>query len=171
MCVCVCVHMHVLCCVQLFVTPWFVAHQAPLSMKFSRQEYWSGLPFSSPGHLPDPGIEPMSLASPALAGGFFATSATWEVLMKPGILLVVCIDLRTWIFHNVWLVWFLSCWFNILSYWRPVTQSVISLKSSINHLFPFLFVLSEHPWEYIISGQHFRGEFYLKLTVQSYYQK
>ena len=109
MCVCVCVHMHVLCCVQLFVTPWFVAHQAPLSMKFSRQEYWSGLPFSSPGHLPDPGIEPMSLASPALAGGFFATSATWEVLMKPGILLVVCIDLRTWIFHNVWLVWFLSC--------------------------------------------------------------
>ena len=46
--------------VQLFVTPWIVAHQAPLSMGFSRQEYWSGLPFPSPGDLPDPGIEPGS---------------------------------------------------------------------------------------------------------------
>ena len=44
--------------VRLFVTPWTVAHQAPLSMRFSRQEYWTGLPFSSPGDLPDPGIEP-----------------------------------------------------------------------------------------------------------------
>ena len=50
-------------CVQLFVTPWTVAHQAPLSMGFSRQEYWSGLPFPSPGNLPDPGIKP---GSPAL---------------------------------------------------------------------------------------------------------
>ena len=53
--------------VWLFVTPWTVACQAPLSTGFSRQEYWSGLPFSStPGDLPDPGIEPVSLASPAL---------------------------------------------------------------------------------------------------------
>ena len=44
--------------VRLFVTPWTVAYQAPLSMGFSRQEYWSGLPFPSPGDLPDPGIEP-----------------------------------------------------------------------------------------------------------------
>ena len=50
--------------------PWPVAHQAPLSMGFSREEYWSGLPFPSPGDLPKPGIEPMS---PALAGGFFTT--------------------------------------------------------------------------------------------------
>ena len=49
---------------------WMVAHQAPLSMEFSRHVSWSGLPFPSPGDLPDPGIEPMSLASPALAGGF-----------------------------------------------------------------------------------------------------
>ena len=48
--------------VQLFATPWTVAHQAPLSMGFSRQEYWSGLPFPSPGDLPDPGIEPRSPA-------------------------------------------------------------------------------------------------------------
>ena len=46
--------------VRLFSTPWTVAHQAPLSMGFSRQEYWSGLPFPSPGDLPDPGIEPRS---------------------------------------------------------------------------------------------------------------
>ena len=49
--------------VQLFATPWTVAYQAPLSMEFSRQEYWSGLSFPSPGDLPDPGIEP---GSPAL---------------------------------------------------------------------------------------------------------
>ena len=52
--------------VQLFVTPWTVAHQAPLSMGFSRQEYWSGLPCPPPGDLPSPGIKPMSPASPAL---------------------------------------------------------------------------------------------------------
>ena len=55
-----------------------VACQAPLSMGFSRQERWSELPCSPPGHLPDLGIEPKSLLSPALAGGFFTTSATWE---------------------------------------------------------------------------------------------
>ena len=48
--------------VRLFVTPWTVAYQAPPSMGFSRQEYWSGLPFPSPGDLPDPGIEPRSPA-------------------------------------------------------------------------------------------------------------
>ena len=48
--------------VQHFVTPWTVAHQAPPSMGFSRQEYWNGLPFPSPGHLPDPGIKPRSSA-------------------------------------------------------------------------------------------------------------
>ena len=57
---------------------WTVAHQAPLSTGFSRQEYWSGLLCPSPGDLPNPGIEPISLTSPALAGGFFTTSATWE---------------------------------------------------------------------------------------------
>ena len=51
--------------------PWTVAHQAPLSVGFPRQEYWRGLLLPTPGDLPDPGIEPMSLVSPALAGGFF----------------------------------------------------------------------------------------------------
>ena len=50
---------------RLFVTPWTVAHQAPLSMRFSRQEYWTGLPFPSPGDLPKPGIKPRSPASQA----------------------------------------------------------------------------------------------------------
>ena len=59
--------------VRLLETARTVAHQAPLFMEFSRQEYWSGLPFSSPGDLPDPGIEPVS---PELAGRFF----TWEAL-------------------------------------------------------------------------------------------
>ena len=54
-------------------------------MAFSRQEYWSGLPCPPlPGDFPDPGIEPMSLASPGLAGGFFTTSATWEAKESPG---------------------------------------------------------------------------------------
>ena len=57
--------------VQLFETPWTVAHQTPLSIEFSRQEYWSRLSFLSPEDLPDPRIEPLSLASPALAGRYF----------------------------------------------------------------------------------------------------
>ena len=57
-------------CVPLFVNPWTIARQLPLSMEFSRQEYWSGLPFPTPGDLPDPRIKP---TSPALAGRFFTT--------------------------------------------------------------------------------------------------
>jgi len=65
-------------CVQLFATLCTVAHQTPLSIGLPRQEYWSRLPCHPPGDLPDPGIEFASLISPALAGGFFTTSATWE---------------------------------------------------------------------------------------------
>ena len=64
--------------VQLFAIPQTVAHQAPLFIEFCRQEYWSELPCPPPGDLPNPGIEPVSLTQPALAGGFFTTSATWE---------------------------------------------------------------------------------------------
>ena len=60
------------------MTPWTVALQAPLSMGFSRQEYWSGLPCPPPGDLPNPGVKPTSLMSPALEGRFFTSSATWE---------------------------------------------------------------------------------------------
>ena len=64
--------------VQLFATPWTVTCQAPLSMRFSRQEYWCALPFHTLRDLPDSGNKPTFLASPALAGGFFTTDATWE---------------------------------------------------------------------------------------------
>ena len=74
----VCVLSH-FCCVQLCAVIWTVSHQAPLSMGFSRQEYWSGFSCPPPGDLPDSGVEPESLTSPALAGLFFTTSASWEV--------------------------------------------------------------------------------------------
>ena len=62
----------------LFATSWTVAHQAPPSMGFSRQEYWNGLPCPPPGNLPDPGLKSMSFKHSALAGGFFTSSATQE---------------------------------------------------------------------------------------------
>ena len=64
--------------IQLFVTPWTVACQAPLSMEFSRQEHWSRLPVPSPGNLPDPGVEPVFLTSPEMAGKFFTNDITRE---------------------------------------------------------------------------------------------
>ena len=64
--------------VQFFVTLMTVDCQAPLSVGFSRQGYWSGLPCPPPGDLPNPETEPMSLTPPAMAGGFFTTSAIWE---------------------------------------------------------------------------------------------
>ena len=65
-----CMHACMLSCIQLFVTPWTVACQDPMSMRFPRQEYWSGLQFPLPGDLPDPGIEPASPVSPALQADF-----------------------------------------------------------------------------------------------------
>ena len=66
-------------CVQLFATLWTVGHQAPLSLGFSRQEYWSALLCPPPGDLPNKGIEPVSLMSPALVSRFLTISDTWEV--------------------------------------------------------------------------------------------
>ena len=87
--VCVCIYIYIymlhakwmlscFSCVRLFATLWTVACQAPRSMRFSRQEYWSGLACLPPGDLPNPGIKLASLTSPALAAGFFTTRATWE---------------------------------------------------------------------------------------------
>ena len=96
-CVCVCVRTRACVCaqslsrVQLFATLWTLACQSPLSMEFSRQEYWSGLPFPPPGDLPDPGTEPMSLASPALAGGFFTT-------VSPGKPVCVCVCVCVYVY-------------------------------------------------------------------------
>ena len=101
-------------------TPGTVVCQAPLSMEFSRQEYWSGLPFSTPGDLRDPGIEPKSLVSPALAGRFFTTLPPGKPVFKvieiklfipPSCYLLICatsIDRPLFIFTTVYWV------FNIL---------------------------------------------------------
>ena len=69
--------------VQLFLTPWTMACQAPLSMEFSRQEYWSRLPFLPPEDLPNLGIKPASPEFPALAGRFFIISTIWEAQSDP----------------------------------------------------------------------------------------
>ena len=72
------------------MTPWTVAGQAPLSMGFSRPEYWSGWPCPLPGDLPDPGVEPVSPASPALAGGFFTTEPPGKTYIRH-ICVCVCV--------------------------------------------------------------------------------
>ena len=86
---------YVLRCVLLFATSWTVAHQAPPSMGFSRQEYWSGLPCPPPGDLPDPGIKPVS---PALVGGFYTTAPPGKMAYSPLKNLSICFHLQTSLF-------------------------------------------------------------------------
>ena len=80
-CVRVCANAQLPSHAQLFATPWTVACQTPLSMGFSRQEYWRGLLFPPPGHLPNAGIEPVS---PALAGRFFTTESPGKTSFTDG---------------------------------------------------------------------------------------
>ena len=77
-------HMCVVSGLQLFATPWTVAHQTLLSLEFSQQEYWMELPFPSPGDLPDPGIKPEFPPAPVLSGEFFTTepSGKWLNMTK-----------------------------------------------------------------------------------------
>ena len=103
-CVCVCACLlSRFSCVWLFSTLWTLAFQAPSSMGFSRQEYWSGWPCPPPGDLPDPGIEPRSLLSPAvtLAGRFFTTSATWEAPYISVYILYIIYICITCIIYNI----------------------------------------------------------------------
>ena len=97
--------------VQLFATLWTVAQQAPLSMGFSRQEYWSGLPFPPPGDLPNPGIKPMSLAYPALTSRFF-TISTMVAMEAPSMYRVV------YSLTNI--------------YWGPTLQVTMEDKDTMN---------------------------------------
>ena len=102
--------------VWLFSTLWTVACQAPLSMGFSRQECWSELPCPSPGDLRQSGIEPTSLMSPAQAGGFFTTSATWEApaphsLLTSEISHAQQVAFSGGFIHDAWM-------------WAPATSSV-----------------------------------------------
>ena len=105
MCVCVCVCACALSVVWYFVTPWAVDCQTPLSMEFSRQEYWNGWPFPSPGDLPNPGIKPVSLVSPALAGKFSTSWATG----KPRDQALVTLKYVSTIWSNCFQI-FLWCW-------------------------------------------------------------
>ena len=96
--------MRILCtCVQLFEAPWTVARQTPLSIEFSKQEYWSGLSCPPPGDGLDPGIEPTSLVSPVLAGRFFTASAIWVALVLKYCLYSVQLD-KDPSFVTVWLI-------------------------------------------------------------------
>ena len=89
---CMCVHvLSQFSHVQLFATLWTVGHQGPLSMEFSRPVFWSGLPCPPPGDLPDPGIKPESLMSPALAGGFFTTKCHLRRPCSSILYVIVCI--------------------------------------------------------------------------------
>ena len=84
-CVCVCVRARMCSVMSDSATSWSVAHQVPLSVEFSRQEYWSGLPFPPTEDLFDPGVEPMSPESPALVGGFFTAAPPGKLLLSPEI--------------------------------------------------------------------------------------
>ena len=88
-CVCVCV------CIHPFMTPWTVVHQDPLSMGFSRQKYWSGLPFHPPGDLPNPGTEPTCLTSPALACRFFTTEPPGKFYKYIYLYIYMYVEIRT----------------------------------------------------------------------------
>ena len=102
------------------MTRWTVVSQAPLSMGFPRQEYWSGLPFPFPGNLPDSGIEPTSSASPALAGRFFTTVPPGKPLLSL---------LRSHVFIFVFIFINLGCELR-----KIVSSSVFLLSYSFNHL-------------------------------------
>ena len=102
-------HIHVCSIVsQLFVTPWTIAHQTHLSMEFSRQEYWSGMPFLPPD-LPNPGIKP---ASPALVGGFFTTEPPLKPHRRRGcripklLLILIEFGAKQDFTQTIWVLWF-----------------------------------------------------------------
>ena len=113
-------------CVWLCAASLTVAYQAPLSVGFSRQNYCSGLPFPSPGDLSDAGTEPVSLMSPALAGRFFSTSATWEAALNKSISGASAFLL--WNGEMTDCLW----WFS------SVAQSCLTLCDPMNHSTPGL---------------------------------
>ena len=105
--------------------------QAPLSMGFSRQEYWSGLPFPSPGDLPDPGIKPASLKSPTLAGGFFTTThlgSTFRILFHTSFI-VLFFSFRFLHFYSLYLYLSCSCFKAVIL----LLRSIRILLKPVNH--------------------------------------
>ena len=131
--VCVCVCAWVLSHVWLFVTPWAVAHKGPLSMEFSRQEYWSGLPFPSPGDLPDSGIKPMS---PALAGGFFTPGNPIYVYSYICICLHICVCMSSILTYKPICSIFWSSSSRLASGRCTADHPVVPLQSTFQSLLP-----------------------------------
>ena len=145
-------HAKLLTQVQLFVAPRTVACQAPLSVGFSRQEYGSGLPIPSPGYLPKPEIEPESLRSPALAGRFFTTSATWEALLSIWFALIhkITFEVQTTfpLLQNFYITWLLPLlpqsnslgvtWDAVFRSWSPKNSHQIKQSTFRWWLFFFL---------------------------------
>ena len=130
-CVCVCSAM------PDSVTPWTVVHQTPLSMEFSRQEYWSGVPFPTPGDRPKPGIEPESFVSPALAGRFFfTTSAAWEAPYYGG--WVQKVSEETEIGSSPFITFWTHRWQNIISTIFYSIQASHILDSKEGSIYPLL---------------------------------
>ena len=105
--------------IWLSVTSWTVALQAPLSVGFSRQKYWSGLQCLPPGDLPNPGIEPESLMSSALGGGFFITSTTWEVHWSWSRPIFLCPHWELVWFPGFPRTWAMTCFPLVCNHWKP----------------------------------------------------
>ena len=131
--------------VRLFVTLWTVAHQAPLSMGLSWQEYQSGLPFPPPGDLPNPGIKSASLISPALAGWLFTSSTTWEAQSSNAVWQIIS--------KFQWTITFILhihgsmglLWFGWLS-WAHLSQTGLQMSGQVQ-------VCSGlHPWTQGVGG-------------------
>ena len=127
--------------VWLFAILWALAQPAPLSMRFSQQEYSGGLPFPSPGYLPKPGIEPTSLLSPALSVSFLTTSATWEILNKWINIKKIEGRRRGWQkmrwldgITNSW-TW---TWANSRRWWRTVSQTWLSDSTTTTKINNFI---------------------------------
>ena len=121
-------------CVQLFVTLQTVAREVPLSVGFSRQEYWSGLPCPPPGDLPNPGIKHTSFMFCTLADGFFTTSPTWEAPKSPRI---------TCILGGGWSQDITSspCGYHRHKSWEPTNDNALG-SLSVGFHFPLLFSMS-----------------------------
>ena len=119
-------------CVQLCATLLTVAQQAPLSIGFSRQEYWSGLPCPPPGDLPDPGIKPASPMSPALAGRFFTSSTIWEA---PFWFYKCPLNLSSWSFISIFPYFYI--YFGLLDI-PVIERNMLNSHTRIMNLFIFL---------------------------------
>ena len=137
--------------VWLFATLWIVACQAQF-IRFSRQEYWNGLPYPVPGDLPDPGIKPVSLTSPALSDRFFTTSITWEA---HGFVIYDLYYVEVWslnnhsvanFYHHKWMLNYVKKKF--LQLLRSLHDFILQFVNMVYHIDWFADIEpSMHPWD------------------------